>query len=187
MDFSTKMRYPVGMIAPTSSALFSRVGGRRPDFSHKFRDMRAMSDAAHSLLTRLGGPERAQIVQLWRNWDMVMGPDIGPLAIPLGSRKRILLIGGEDNMAMQELTYQVPDILERVNAFMDSEHFERVELHLLLGRAALNLHRLNGQPVPRASRPLPPKPEHLGSLRDTLDPDSPIGRCYAAYLRLYDM
>ena len=72
------------------------------------------------------------LTALWQNWDIVMGTELAPLAHPLGHRGNILLVGGDDSCAMQELSYAVPEILERVNAFMDEEYFHKVELHLLL-------------------------------------------------------
>ena len=118
--------------------------------------------------------------ELWKNWEIVMGPDIAPLAHPLGHRGAILLIGGEDSCAMQELSYAVPEILERVNAFMDEEYFQKVELHLLMGRESLRRVDITKAP----SLPPPPRPPKLGALK--LPPDSPLAACYEAYVRLFD-
>ena len=107
---------------------------------------------------------------------MVMGPEIAALARPLGHRESRLLVGGEDNLALQELIYHTPEMLERANAFMDGEVFSRVELHLLEGRTPLD---------ERVSRELV-RPEHLGTLLGRLDPASPVGRCYQAYLRMFE-
>ena len=109
-----------------------------------------------------------------------MGPDIAALAHPLGHRKDILLVGGEDSCAMQELSYAVPEILERVNAFMDEDYFHKVELHLLLGKESLR--RVDITPVPVI--PPPPRPPRLGALK--LPPDSPVAACYAAYVRCFE-
>ena len=38
-------------------------------------------------------PQQTLLGQLWRNWDIVTGPDIAPIARPLGHRNGILLIG----------------------------------------------------------------------------------------------
>lgn len=172
---------------PAASRLFARIGSRKPDYNGKDKGVRASQEAVRALLEKLGGKEQAQLTRLWGNWNMVMGPDLAALAIPLGSRKRVLLVGGEDNMAMQELMYQIPEMLERVNAFMDSEYFAQVEVRLLLGREALDarLARAEQAAAPRPTASLPPRPERLGGLLGQLDPESPVGRCYAAYLRMY--
>ena len=120
------------------------------------------------------------LTALWQNWDIVMGTELAPLAHPLGHRGNILLVGGDDSCAMQELSYAVPEILERVNAFMDEEYFHKVELHLLLGRNSLRRVDITEAP----SLPPPPRPPRLGQLK--LSPDSPLAACYEAYVRLFN-
>lgn len=172
---------------PYQSQLFSRIGGRRPDFRGKFRETRPADIAARDVLERLGGRQKSHLVQLWVNWSMVMGADIAALAIPLGSRKSVLLVGGEDTMAMQELSYQVPEMLERANAFMDEDYFDKVELRLLMGKTALDTAvRELDVPETLPRRLLPPRPERLGELMGLFDPESPVAQCYAAYVRMYD-
>lgn len=132
------------------------------------------------LAARSREPRRQHLDQLWKNWEMVMGPDLAPLAHPLGHRDGLLLVGAEDHLLLQELTYAVPEILERVNAFMDENFFHKVELRLLSEKTPLNRARPAAAPLP----PPPPRPARLGELR--LDPESPVGRCYAAYLRCFE-
>jgi hypothetical protein len=131
-----------------------------------------------SFLAQLGGKERRHLCALWNNWDLVLVP-LAPLALPLGQEKGALLLGAEDSMALQELVLQGPEILERVNAFMDGPFFLKVRVILAQGRRPLNR-----RPPPR---PLPPpsaaRPPRLGGL--SLPPDSPVGRCYAAYVAMF--
>lgn len=171
---------------PDRARLFACIGGRRPDYAGKLRRAASLAEAAQAALDRLGGAEQGRLAQLWRNWRMVMGPDLADLAMPLGTRKRALLVGGEDTMAMQELSCQIPEMLERANAFMDTERFDKVELRLLPGSETART-RLDGTNVPCGlrSRPLPPRPADLGKLGTLLHQDDPVGRCYAAYLRLF--
>ena len=124
-------------------------------------------------------PQHYMLTQLWKNWDVVMGPDIASLAHPLGHRNDILLIGGEDSCAMQELSYAAPEIMERVNAFMDEDYFHKVELHMLGGKDSLRRVDITQTP----SLPPPPRPPKLGAL--TLPPDSPVAACYAAFVRCF--
>lgn len=125
-------------------------------------------------------PQQTLLSQLWHNWEIVMGPDIAPLARPLGHRNGILLIGGDDPCAMQELSYAVPEILERVNAFMDEDFFHKIELHLLMGKESLQRIEITKTPVV----PRPQRPQNLGSAQ--LPPDSPIASAYAAYVRMFE-
>lgn len=148
--------------------------------------MKAVGEALRGFLERRGAPERMRLVRLWENWNMVMGADIAVLAYPLGHRKRILLVGAEDNMAMQDLVFLTPEILERVNAFMDGvgegPYFERVEIRLLQRRTPLDEVRVvRGAPPPR----IPQRPDKLGGLLGAFDPESAVGRAYASYVRMF--
>ena len=146
--------------------------------------MKPIADALKEYLNARGAKNQFQLARLWENWEMVMGPDLAALAFPLGQRKGILLVGAEDNLAAQDLSYMSPEILERVNAFMDGPFFNRVEVHLLFGRTPLDTTRVV---VPPSSRvPLPPRPEGLGGLMQSLDPESTVGRCYLKYVRMFD-
>jgi hypothetical protein len=169
--------------APPRSRLLLRIGSPRPDNKRRLRSLRLAGDMAADLLERLGGREQSRIVQLWRNWKMVMGADLCDLAIPVGARGRALRIGGEDNMAMQELVCQIPEILERVNAFMDSPHFERVEVQLL---SELEVASCLSEPrsIPALPKTVPSVPPGLEELQGRFDPDSPVGRYFSAYLRM---
>lgn len=137
--------------------------------------------AAHKRPSVLGNDKRWEhLTQLWNNWKMVMGAELAPLAHPLGHREGILLVGVEDHFLMQELSYAVPEMLERVNAFMDEAFFQKIELHLLGDRVPLN--EIQATTLP----PLPPpeRPKQLGGLH--LDPNTTIGRCYAAYVKVFE-
>jgi hypothetical protein len=137
--------------------------------------LRAAGEAVEAFLAQLGGKERRHLCALWNNWDLVLGP-LAPLALPLGQEKGVLLLGAEDSMALQELVLQGPEILERVNAFMDGPFFLKVRVILAQGRPPLN-RRPPAHPLPP---PAPARPPRLGGL--SLPPDSPVGRCYAAYV-----
>lgn len=140
----------------------------------------ALSDGLEGWLSAHGmKPQHYMLTQLWKNWEIVMGPAIAALAHPLGHRNGILLIGADDSCAMQELSYAVPEILERVNAFMNEDYFHKVELHLLLGKESLRRVDITQAP----SLPPPPRPPRLGHLK--LPPDSPIAACYEAYVRCF--
>ena len=95
-------------------------------------------DVLPALLASLGGgPERARLSLLWQNWEPIMGPELAPLALPLGHHKDILLIGAEDAMLMQELHLMSGEILERVNAFMESPFFKSIKVSLVLNKTVL--------------------------------------------------
>ena len=153
------------------------------DTDKRTNDILPVGGKLGSVLSALGSGEKLMQVHLWQNWDMVMGPDIAPLAWPLGARNDTLVVGGEDNLALQELSFMTPEILERVNAFMDAPVFNKVELRLVMGDRPLD-RPPEIQPSTRV-RPAPPRPDELGAHLEDMRPDSPVARCYAAYLRMH--
>lgn len=152
-------------------------------FRERTYGMRPVDNAIDVLLERLGGKEARQLAALWDNWAMVLGEDMAPLGFPIGHKDATLLIGAEDSMAMQELFMQSAEILERANAFMDSNFFERVRVVLLQGKRPLNEKR-SVRPRHRLRRANPPRPPRLGGLQ--LPPDSPVAECYKAYIAAFE-
>lgn len=133
----------------------------------------------------------AQVVQLWKHWDMVLGEELASLAIPFGRRRDRLLIGGEDSFILQELAMRTPEILERVNAFLDAPenapYLTRVELSLPLGKRPLNqAPELSFSQKPQSpSMTCPPglRGVYLASMR----PDSPVTKFYKALLKTFGL
>ena len=124
------------------------------------------------------------VAALWQNWQAVLGEDLAVIAMPLGHKGDQLIIGAEDNMAMQELSLQAPEILERVNAFMGEDIFVKVKVALLLGQRPLRSHLPQREST--LVRPqLPPRPPGLGMLASSMDPDSVVARCYEAYVAMF--
>ena len=149
----------------------------------KFNGMKAKRlvsarEAVERLLHRY--PHKLHLARLWQHWSMVMGPELAPLALPLGERKGVLLVGGEDAMAVQELVMMRDEILERANAFMDRRVF--TDLHVSLGMGKRPLGALT-QPSFRERGPkILPKLD--GGALHWAEPDSPAARCYAVFLNL---
>ncbi len=142
-----------------------------------------ISDALTTFLGKRGGAEHARLTLLWEHWNMVMGEELSSLASPLGHKKGTLLLAAEDPMAAQDLAMQSAEILERANAFMNEQYFSRVQVELAMGRQGLSDRLPPLRPRPQDYRVS--RPENLGSLKNILSPDSPVGRCYEAYLRYF--
>lgn len=157
-------------------------------------------------------PERKSrnLVELWRHWAMVMGEELAGLAFPLGQKDEVLLIGAEDNLALQELSFFSAEILCRVNAFLEEPVFASVQLSLLQGRATLDSlpllqndageqdggeafgaiqnmgQNMTQNMAQRMSPRIPVAAPAKGSLGFLdLDPASPLGRCYARYVERF--
>ncbi len=165
----------------------------RPYFRSKSRtglrvnEMRSAESGLVTYLEKLNKNESLDqrlLSRLWEHWSMVMGPMLTDVAQPLGVRDRTIIIGGEDNFILQELAYLRQEILERVNAFIDKPYFEKVELLLTLERS-----RLDRPPVIQPSTRQRQAPERPPSLvcapLPGADPDSPVSRCHAAYIRMH--
>lgn len=138
------------------------------------------NEAINTLFSHLGGKDQARLVQLWRHWPMVMGDMLAPLGFPLGHKEKTLLVGAEDAMALQELAMQSEEILERVNAFMSEAFFTKVNVSLMQNKPDLARPRPPAQ-QPGKPAPLPPPPK-LGAKLAHMDPDSPVTRCYQAWM-----
>ncbi|MEZ7197917.1 MULTISPECIES: DUF721 domain-containing protein [Pseudodesulfovibrio] len=155
---------------------------RTTDRTGRRRKAQRVGEALPDLLKGLDRAGGRDLVRLWRAWDELLG-DVARMARPLGHRGGRLVLAADDPIVMQEAHYLGPMILERINGFLGKEVFDKVVFELLNGRVPLD-----GETRPEA--PKPPrklkKPEKLGSLNEKLDPDSPVGRCYRAYQRMFD-
>jgi hypothetical protein len=106
--------------------------GRRASRPSKQRAYKVLSAAetVRELFVGLGRPWQGRIKELWRHWDLVAGPEISRLGRPLGHTDKTLFLGVEDAMAMQELSLQRDEILERSNAFMNEKFFLDLKVRL---------------------------------------------------------
>ena len=144
----------------------------------RVRKLVSAREAVESVLCR--HPRKARLARLWQHWSMAMGSELAPLARPMGERKGVLLVGGEDALVMQELVMMRDEILERANAFMDERCF--TDLRVSLGMGKRPLDALTPPPARKRTPRLLPRLD--GSALRGADPDSPAARCYAAFLEL---
>ena len=145
-----------------------------------------LSGLVGAFLQRTARGRDLTLLELWRHWDTVLGPNLAGLALPLGHREATLLVAAEDHLIMQELSFLTPEILERVNAFLEEDRFQAVQLSLLGKRRPLNAAPRRVRPLRKvAPHPFAPDPKRLGALWDSMDPETPLGRCYRAYVRRF--
>lgn len=149
------------------------------------REVLSVKAALADFLAKRDGSFRLHLNALWLNWDIVLGDDLAGLGKPLSYKNKILIIGAEDSMALQDLSMQATDILERANAFMNQEYFEKIRVVLMQGKRALNEARVPRSPRPPA-RPLP-RPPRLGGLMGRLPDDFPLKDCYETYCKLFGL
>ncbi len=116
---------------------------------------------------------------LYEHWEMTLGEELASMAFPIGHRNKILLIAGENSVAMNELNYSQEEILDRVHAFLEEEYFESVELHLLQDKMPLNQ-------IPDTKFKIEHilvRPENLGNLNL---PEGKVRDAYLHYLSLFE-
>ena len=163
--------------------------------SARTRGTRSLQDALKAFFSRHKGRGNLHLAHLWESWPVVMGENLCAVAQPLGVHDKTLIIGAEDSMLMHELTFMIPEILARANAFMDEEHFTKVRLELVRDRIPLyppNPAQLAQQGGNGLDGLAPPtgetrtRPDNLGAAMDKLNPDSPIGRAYRSYVRSFE-
>ncbi|BCS88223.1 DUF721 domain-containing protein [Pseudodesulfovibrio sediminis] len=141
-----------------------------------------VGDALPRFISNMDKTGGHALVKLWRAWDDLMG-EMAHMVRPLGHRGTKIILAAEDPIIMQEAQFLSEQLLKTINDFLGEEVFDKVVFELLNGRVPLD-----GEIRPEA--PEPPrklkKPKNLGDLNDKLDPDSPIGRCYRAYRRMFE-
>lgn len=160
--------------------------GRRRQEEGSERGVVKLAPALREVASALDRGGSLDLLRLWEHWEMVMGPELAELAFPLGHRKDVLVVGVEDHLAQQEVSFQTAEILERVNAFLDAPRFSGVQLSLMQGRPRLDSEIAPRFPVVRGAELVqPPAPEKVGGLLGAFDPDSPLGRCYRSFVKRF--
>lgn len=170
--------------APRPRAWITRRRSTEPGHEARFEEWHGPArtgSVLEKVFISLGAsPEQAKLSRLWRSWDAVLGPDLAPLARPLGHHDDKLLIGAEDAVLLQELYYMGPEIVHRVNEFLQEDFFTAVKVSLMLDHQDLDA------PSPvlerSAGRPKEEVPAPSGASLGLMDPESAVARCYARFL-----
>lgn len=117
-----------------------------------------------------------------RNWKTIVGPETAELARPLGRHNNTtLILGVQDGIVMQEMHFLSQTIIDAVNHFCGSVFFDKVRVELLKGRTPLDELTVRTPGVQTRLQ----KPGPLGGLENQMKKDSPVARCYQAYIRLF--
>lgn len=170
--------------APRPRAWITRRRSTEPGHEARFEEWHGPArtgSVLEKVFISLGAsPEQAKLSRLWRSWDAVLGPDLAPLARPLGHHDDRLLIGAEDAVLLQELYYMGPEIVRRVNEFLQEDFFSAVKVSLMLDHQDLDA------PSPvlerSAGRPKEELPAPSGASLGLMDPESAVARCYTRFL-----
>ena len=129
---------------------------------------------------------KLRLAGLWRFWPQMVGPELAELAKPVGHSRTTLLLGVEDPMAMQEVSYDAPAILRAVNASLGEAYFDRIRFDLIGDHIALDAVAGSFPQAGKAeSTRTVPGPRGLGGLPVGFSGIPSLERCYRAYVRLY--
>lgn len=176
-------RRPSGNAWPSDNARFSY--NKNPK-SLRNRKLLSLPEGLRRFLSRKKGTEAMRLARLWVAWGEVLGPELSQMVKPLGNRERTLLLLVEDSMVMQEVHYQLQTILRLVNDYLgvdDGIFFTKAQLSLPKGKKGLDSYQgLEPHVIFECSTPEPPGLERIAG---QFDPDSPIGRCFNAYLNYF--
>lgn len=99
-----------------------RSGEERPGF---------IGESIFKLLADMGGSrKRCELVNLWQDWPQVVGENFAGKVEIKGHKNGVLILGVEDNLLMQELSYETEDKLERINEYLGEKYFKEIRLNL---------------------------------------------------------
>jgi hypothetical protein len=145
--------------------------------------LRRLSEVLQGFTTQGEAGARRHFVAVCRRWEEIVGPETAELVRPLGHRRRELLLGTDDPVAMQEMVFAGPEIVALVNGALGQDVFDKVRFDLIGDRVSLDALRAE---APRFHTPPVSRPANLGGLMGQLDRASPVARCYAKYVAYFD-
>lgn len=144
-----------------------------------------MRTLAELMAVFLGGDaarRACRLVDLYRDWEAVVGAELAEHVKPLGHRGGELRLGVSDAVAMQEMFFYTPELLARVNGWLGQNLFDKVQFDLIGSKISLDAAVA---PRPVFHEPVVVRPAKLGALVGKLDPGTPVGRCYEKYVRFF--
>lgn len=159
----------------------------------KFQKQRRVSsplsigELCPQLIKKFAIPPHQDILRdLWNNWDMVCPEEIISLISPYSCKGRVLYLGAENPVDLQEIRMYYAELLERINVFLASygleNYFERLEFSLLHGKKSL----LEREAIPQhITNVYPPRPKNYGQKID-FHGNKSLERCYEAFCKRLD-
>jgi len=142
--------------------------------------MKKASEIIPDIIDKKGGREKFALIRLWKNWEKVLGKELAQLARPIGTKEKTVIIGVEDSILMQELTFYAPDILKKINQFLGNELFDKITFKLLEEKTPLDSIVLEKKE--KQGKHKIKIPEIVGYLKHTIPPQSPVYKAYIKYV-----
>ncbi|SDN50494.1 Protein of unknown function [Desulfonauticus submarinus] len=142
-----------------------------------------MEDFYKFLNKTIKNKEKLKLVILWKKWEEVLGLPLAEYVLPLGHQERVLIVGSEDALVLQEAHFVSQEILLRVNNFLGEQVFDKVRVKLLRGKTPLNRIKVS---APELRRYVIKKPKNLGSVGQELKKYPKIFEYYQSYVAYWD-
>lgn len=90
-----------------------------------------IGDSIFKLLESMGGdPKRCDLVSLWQDWPEVVGENFASQVEIQGHKNGVLMLGVEDSVLMQELSYEIDEVLEKINDYLGEKYFKDIRINL---------------------------------------------------------
>lgn len=163
--------------------LYRRMKTRKKEF--RAYSVLSVADAFQNMVERKGDPSIEKRLQLWSQWDTIMGSPVIDLGFPIETKGKSIIMGAENALAMQELSMLSPTILNRVNSFLgETNAYTRVVLTQANHppRLAMSVKKQAATTQPDT---MPPPPKGFGHRLDNFSDDSIVSRCYRALHAAY--
>lgn len=125
---------------------------------------------------------QSKLVHLWRSWEVVVGEELAAFAKPVGHEKKALWIACDDSTESQEIYMRQHEILENVNAFLGGNFFTKIFVDQKKGRPGLDVGSRWEALVAERKETYEQVPLS-GKFLDRMDPNSPVAKAYAAYVK----
>jgi len=144
--------------------------------------MKTASEIISQIIQKKDQEKKINLIILWKNWKKILGPTLASMAKPIGSKDNTLIIGVEDSILMQELSFFSSEILEKINDFLGFQPFDKVKYKLLEDKTPLDaiICKREGK---RASY-IFQLPEKIGELKEIIPEGSPVYKAYKSYIKL---
>ncbi|MBQ7606687.1 MAG: DUF721 domain-containing protein [Desulfovibrionaceae bacterium] len=124
-----------------------------------------------------------KLTHLWESWSIVLGPELAELARPVGHDKKMLIVACSDPMEAQEIYMRQEEILESVNAFLGENTFTKLFVDQKKGHEGLDRYT---PPKKVVADPPKGRVKLTGAHLLTMDPNSPVAKAYAKYVKKAD-
>jgi predicted nucleic acid-binding Zn ribbon protein len=67
---------------------------------------------------------------LWKQWGEIVGPTMSKVCEPVGYRKGVLIIWVQSSSWMQQMTFMIDPLKNKINTFLDRTFVDQIRFTL---------------------------------------------------------